>query len=186
MRKARTTLPIVISALVILGVLAVAGRAEKPSLPPGQPKPAPSSIRVGGAISGEGSPAEIRVTFVDSSFGYSEGSCFLSNPDYPPSLTVTGPGANMKQLRYYYCVNPDHPAGASMCGDPLNHGDDYYCLQIGGGTAQKKSDTGRVTFPIGSPWVISSKATMSRVAEGTLSVPVTYEVTAWTTPETAE
>jgi len=197
MRKARAILPVVLPALAILAVLTVSSQAEKPSSPPGQPKPepVPSRIEVGGAIRGEGDPKEIPVTFFDSSlltFEYplpdsTQGPLFISNPDYPPSLTVSGPGMNMKQLKYYYCVHASHVGQSErLCGDPVGHKNYYYCLLIGGGVVQKKSPTSRVTFAAGSPWRLSSKATMSTVATGTLSAQATYDVTAWSTPASAE
>jgi len=187
MRKVRRVLPIILAALAILGVLAVAGHAGKPSSPPGLSKPEPTKVQLTGGLVGIGAPTAIRVTFVDDSFGYEEENrTFMSNPDYPPSLTITGPGGNTKTLRYYYCT-AGHEGDPDMCNalsldppeDGTVHNDYYYCLQILGGNATKKSTNGEVVFPVGSAWRISSKATMSVVAQGTLGEEVTYTVVEW-------
>ena len=186
MRKVRNTLPIVLAAFAILGVLAVAGHADKPV------PVEPPSVELTEGLVGEGNPEEIRVTF-DSSLAFAypadctQGPLFISNPDRPPSLSISGPGMNMKQLKYYYCAYASHylpGSSALVCKDDTHH-PYHYCLLIGSGT-QKKSAPGRVVFPVGSPWNISSEAVMKVVISGTLSVPVTYNVTRWSTSASAE
>jgi len=97
MRKARNTLPIVLTALAILGLLAVAGHAGKP-VPP--PAPVPTKVSVTGGIQGEGSPTAIRVKFADSSFAdvYPAAPSFPSNPDAP--LTISGAGMKSRTLMF--------------------------------------------------------------------------------------
>jgi hypothetical protein len=108
MRRARNTLPIVLPAFAILGVLAVAGYA-------GKPVPVwPTTVQVTGGIKilpdGTGDPRQVRVEFADSSIDIprsgsdcATGREFISNPDYShsppmppdtPSLSVTGTSAN--------------------------------------------------------------------------------------------
>jgi|GEM_PF-2482380 len=196
MRKVRRTLPIVLPASMILGMLAVAGHAGKP-LPP----PLPTSVKLTGGIeiqatNNTGDPTRVRVKFIDSSLRipypitdpetYTKGQEFISNPDYSysppmppdtPSLSVTGTSAN-KTLAYFYCANILHEGkGATdlRCGLSAEHADYYYCLVISGGKAQK---TGVVVFPTGSNWMINKKTPSpgSTVAQGTLGAPVTYKV----------
>ena len=179
MRKARRTLPIVLPALAILVILAVAGYAGKPTPPP-QP-----SVVVTGGITGQGNPAEIRVTFVDSSlvaFYPGRTPCwFISNPDRPPSLgmVLIVPGPD-KALKYRYCSHPDHVGtDETMCAETTHDPHYYYCLTIHGGVTAKKgtADLSHVTFPVGSLWDISSKETMSVVKDGKLGTAVTYDLT---------
>jgi hypothetical protein len=176
MRKVRKTLPIVIPAFVILGILAVSGHAKKPSPPP-EP-----TVTVMGGIEGEGDPAMIRITFADSSFGdvYPSDSSFISNPDSPPSLRIfLSTTGKTKVLRYYYCTHNSHVGPDDLiCDDTLHNPDYYYCLRIGGGISQKKGRAfDHIVFPVGSPWIISWKKDNSIVASGTLSTETKYDVT---------
>jgi hypothetical protein len=168
MRKVRRTLPIVLPALAILGLLAVAGHAAKP-VPP-VPK-----VSVTGGIVGTGTPTAIRVTFADSSFAtaYPGARSFISNPDAP--LTIIAAGGNSRTLMYCYCTNSNHPPGALSCTDS-SHDPDYYCLWIHGGVQQRKSTSGEVVFPAGSSWQINSKVPKGFFASGTLSSEVIYQV----------
>jgi len=192
MRKVRNTLPIVFTALAILGLLAVAGHAGKPA-------PVwPTLVKVTGGITAEGNPRAICVTFADSSFTglYPQLAgppyLFISNPDSPPpqpadqpSLSILGPGPGVtaKELRYYYCISSDHVTSTAICdAKPLEapaegteHNAFYYCLMISGGT-QKKSAPGRVVFPAGSSWQINSKVPKGFFASGTLSSEAVYQV----------
>ena len=193
MRKVRNTLPIVLTALIILGLLAVAGHAGKPA-------PVwPTLVKVTGGITAEGNPRAIRVTFADSSFRglyplLDDGSVpsFISNPDSPPpqpadqpSLSILGPGPGIiqKELRYYYCISSDHATSTAICDAPpleapaegTEHNAFYYCLMISGGT-QKKNAPGRVVFPAGSSWQINSKVPKGFFASGTLCSEVIYQV----------
>ena len=176
MRKVRKTLPIVIPAFAILGILAVSGHAKKPS-----PSPSEPTVAVTGGIEGEGNPAMIRVTFADSSFepfGL-QNSSFISNPDYPPSLRTlldtTGP---TKILKYYYCTHESHASSDFLiCDEPSHDPYNYFCLLIGGGISQKKgSPFDHVVFPKESPWYISCKKDNSIVASGILSTETRYDV----------
>lgn len=81
-------------------------------------------------------------------------------------------------LRYWYCAHNDHVGTRDLlCEDP-GHENYYYCLTIGHGITHKKrpGNYDHVIFPIGSPWEISSKETLSVVKEGTLSIETTYDV----------
>jgi hypothetical protein len=178
MRKVRKTLPIILPAFAILGILAVSGHARKPTPPP-EP-----TVSVTGAITAYGDPKAIRVTFLDESLltckyegDATQGPQFLSNPDNPPSLKIILSAPPGKHLRYYYCAHT-HDTADFICNDASHSPYYYYCLTISGGITQKKnpSDTDHVVFPEGSPWSISWKNDNSTVAEGTLSMPVTYEV----------
>jgi hypothetical protein len=174
MRKARRTLPIVLTASVILGLLAAASQAKKPV-----PPPAPIMVAVTGGIVGTGTATAIRVTFLDGSFAtvYPAAPSFPSNPDAP--LTISDAAGNRKTLMYCYCVHPDHlSSNETVCSHDQtpSHDPYYYCLWIYGGVQQKKSTTGEVVFPAGSSWYINSKAEMKTVAQGTLLTPVTYKV----------
>lgn len=185
MRKVRVVLPSVATVAVIVGTLAVSGHAKKPASPPGQSRPEPILVSVAGGIAGEGNPYAIRVAFVDDSFGDLTGP-YVSNPDYPPSLKVTGPGRVNKRLRYYYCDGL-HDASETMCENSGHDPDHYKCLAIYDGTEDKR--TGLVTFPAGSSWRITQKVVSDTgqvsgklFAEGTLVAPVTYEVLEWGSP----
>jgi hypothetical protein len=177
MRKVRNTLPIVLPALVILGMLAVAGHA-------GKPVPPVPTVTVSGGIEGTGNPKATRITFADLSFRDSypqpDGKpvpSFPSNPDAP--LTISAAGGNRKTLMYCYCVHPDHlSSNETVCSHDQtpSHDPYYYCLWIHGGVQQQKSTSGEVVFPVGSPWYINSKAEMKTVAQGTLLTPVAYKV----------
>jgi hypothetical protein len=174
MRKARNTLRSVVTALVILGIIAVVGYAQK--VVPLASKPVPTASVTGG-IDGQGDPRAIRITFVDKSFGNEQGT-FVSNPDYPPSLNVytnvTSPGPKTQLLRYYYCDGP-HDEGDLMCDVSEHNPYNYKSLDIYGGIAQKKSN--QVVFPVGSHWKIGWKQTMSTIVEGDLKKAVIYELT---------
>ena len=187
MRKVKRTLPIVLPAFAILGILAVAGYAGKPA-------PVwPTLVQVTGGIEilpdGTGNPRAVRVHFADASIDFppsgsdcTTGREFISNPDYSPwmppdtpSLSVTGTSPN-KTLGYFYCAHKDHEVPTlSRCELRTEHADYYYCLVILGGRVQK---TGAVVFPTGSGWMINKKTPEpgSTVAQGTLGAPVTYKV----------
>ncbi len=183
MRKVRNALPIVLTTLAILGLLAVAGYAGKPA------PSMPTWVKVTGAITGEGDPDWIRVTF-DRSIDFPRpdsshtlGQVFISNPDSPPplpenapSLWVTGAGANLKQLHYFFCAHESHYQDGSTdlrCEAGEAHYDYYYCLLIFRGRTQK---SGAVVFPKDSNWEIRRKKDpQMTVARGTLDMPVTYE-----------
>ena len=191
MKKLRRTLPIILSAFAILGTLAVSGHAKKPA-----PPPVPTLVEVTGAIKvepdGTGDPEGIQVTFVDSSLlsyvyphdDATQGPVFISNPDRAshgqPSLYVVRIAGSMRtSLRFWYCAHKDHVGTEDLlCEDPVGHENYYYCLTIGHGITQTKrpGNFDHVTFPVGSPWSISSKETMSVVKEGTLSIKTTYDV----------
>ena len=181
MKKLRRILPIILPAFAILGTLAVSGHAGKPA-----PPPVPTWVKVTGAITGEGDPKAISVTF-DSSLAYAypegctQGPVFISNPDRTRSLYVILVAGRMrKALRYYYCAHKDHEGSTDLiCNDGEHNPDYYYCLTIGHGITQKKNPTAdfdHVTFPVSSPWEISWKVDDTVVKKGTLSVPVTYDV----------
>ncbi len=173
MRKARNTLLVVLTALVILGMLAVAGHAQK--VVPLVSKPAPI-VSITGAISGYGDPRGIGITFLSSSFRSNAGT-FISNPDYPPSLSVY-PDFTVRPktqiLSYYYCDSPDHDSGVLLCNVPAHSPEHYKRLRISGGIAQKWSN--QVIFPEGSAWAIGFKATGVVEQEGTLGSVVIYNV----------
>jgi len=184
MRKVRNTLPIVLAALAILGLLAVAGHAGKPA----SEKPVPTRVAVTGGIDGTGSPAAIRVTFLDGSFASTGlmGLPVISNPDAP--LTISGAGVNSRTLMYCYCVHPDHRStDESVCSQTPSHDPYYYCLWIHGGVQQRKSTSGEIVFPAGSIWHINSKVPWGEVPyQGTLMGEVRYNVTEWSTSASVE
>jgi len=179
MKKVRKTLPIVITAFTILGILSVSGHAKKPSPPP-EP-----TVTVTGAIQGTGDPEAIRVTF-DESLAYeypgddaTQGPEFISNPDYPPSLKIfISTPTTTKELRYYYCTHNSHASSDDLiCDDPTHSPDYYFCLLIGGGISQKKGRPfDHVVFPVDSPWNISWKKDDSIVASGRLSIETKFDV----------
>jgi hypothetical protein len=188
MRKVRRTLRIVLPALVIVGILAVAGPAGKPT-----PRPAPTLVKVTGAIQiephGVGDPEGVQVRFFDSSLltceypgdDATQGPVFISNPDKQPSLYVTNVAGSMqKSLRFRYCAHKSHIGSAdSICTDTSHDPAYYYCLTIGHGVTQAKNrnaEFDHVTFPIGSPWEISSKVDDTVVKRGTLAIATTYDV----------
>lgn len=175
MRKARNTLRSVVTALVIVGIIAVVGYGQK--VVPLASKLVPTASVTGGIV-GQGDPRAIRITFVDKSFGNERGT-FISNPDYPPSLNVypniTVPGTKTQILRYYYCDSPDHASGVLICNVPAHDPYNYKSLDIYGGMAQKW--TNQVIFPAGSHWKIGWKHTMSTIVEGDLKLAVTYDLT---------
>jgi hypothetical protein len=178
MRKVRNTLPIVLPALVILGMLAVAGHA-------GKPVPPVPTVTVSGGIEGTGNPKAIRITFADLSFRDSypqpDGKpvpSFPSNPDAP--LTIIAAGGNSRTLMYCYCVHPDHLSNETVCNQIPSHDPYYYCLWIFGGVQQRKSTSGEVVFPAGSSWQINSKVPPppgNDLYHGTLDGEVRYNVT---------
>ncbi len=181
MRKVRRTPPIVLSASVILAVLAVAGHAGKPT-------PPPQTVVVTGGITGTGSPNRISVRFVDPSLlvyqypieGANQGPVFISNPDSPAlDIVFVVPGPD-KVLRYRYCVHPSHiGSGELVCNSPSHDPDYYFGIRISGGVTAKKgnSNPSQVTFPSGSPYLIAWKKTMGTVWEGKLSQAVRYDLT---------
>jgi len=180
MRKARNTLRSVVTALVVLGTIAVVGHAQK--VVPLASKPVPTASVTGG-IQGQGDPKEIRIEFMDESFGpigYPPGTVVISNPDYPPSLNIytawTGPG-NTKtlMLSYYYCDSPEHVEGDLICTVAEHSLLNYRRLRILGGTAQKRSN--KVVFPAGSAWEIGCKETNGICESGQLTQGVIYDVT---------
>lgn len=181
--KKQRTLRIILPAFAILGRLAVSDHDRKPARPP-EP-----TVTVTGAIASTGDPAKIIVTLCDSSLlectypdDLTHGPEFISNPDYPPSLRVVfNPPNTTKILKYHYCAHESHVgSGELICENPDEHDPDYYfCLEIGGGISQKRkgSNFDHVVFPVDSPWKISWKKDNSIVAEGTLSIETTYDVT---------
>lgn len=191
MKNLRRTLPIILSAVAILGTLAVSGHAKKPA-----PSPVPTLVEVTGAIkikpNGQGDPARVQVEFVDPSLltyvyphdDATQGPVFISNPDRQshrqPSLYVIRIAGSMQtSLRYWYCTHKDHVGTEDLlCEDPVGHENYYYCLTIGHGITQTKhpGNYDHVIFPVGSPWSISSKETLSVVKEGTISIETTYDV----------
>lgn len=181
MKKVRKTLPIVIPAFAILGILAVSGHAKKPS-----PLPEPT-VTVTGAIEGTGDPEAIRVTF-DESLVYeypgddaTQGPVFISNPDYPPSLKIVLSASappRGKYLKYYYCVHKDHVGSTELkCSEASHSPDYYYCLEIHGGISQKKGRAfDHVVFPVDSPWNISWKKDDSIVVSDRLKIETKFDV----------
>ncbi len=184
MRKAASTLSIVLAASAILGLLGAVGYAGKPSTP----KPVPTQVAVTGGIEGAGTPAAIRVSFLDGSFASTPllGLPVISNPDAP--LTISSGGANSKTLMYCYCVHPDHRfTGESICDQIPSHDPYYYCLWIHGGVQRRKSTSGEIAFPAGSFWHINSKVPWGEVPyQGTLDGEVRYNVTEWSTSASSE
>jgi len=191
MRKVRRILPIVLGALIVLGILAAAGHAKRPTPPP----PEPTLVKVTGGIEIQSADhtadaTSARVEFVDSPLcitypntTYTDGQEFVSNPDQDrtppdtPSLWVIGTPGN-STLQYFYCAHVDHEnTTESKCEYLEDHVDYYYCLVILGGRKQK---TGEVVFPVGSSWMINSKIPDQdgnyTVARGTLTTPVTFQV----------
>ena len=68
MRKVRRTLPIVLGALIVLGILAAAGHAKRPTPPP----PEPTLVKVTGGIEIQSADhtadaTSARVAFIDPS-----------------------------------------------------------------------------------------------------------------------
>jgi hypothetical protein len=191
MKKVKVILPAILPVLLITGILAVSGHADKPESPPGlsKPKPEPILISVTGAIDGEGAPENISVEFMGGSFGEYAGS-YVANPDYPPALKISGPGRH-RSLSYYYCDSADLDHSTTedgICNDDGHDPDNYKNLRISNGRLVKKTD--KVIFPAGSRWRITQKivdpttgdVTGEIVAEGTLAEDVTYEVLEWSTP----
>lgn len=174
MKKASINLLLVLSALLILGMLAATGHAQKVVPLASNPKPA---VSLTGEISGGGDPRGIMITFLGSSFGVNEGT-FISNPDYPPSLSIysdfTVPGPHAQTLSYYYCDAPSHDPGVLLCNVP-DHSPDYYKrLRIFGGIVQKGNR--QVIFPKGSAWAIGFKTTGVVERQGELDGPVIYTI----------
>ena len=181
MKKLRRTLPIILPAFAFLGTLAVSSHAKKPVRPP-----EPTWVKVTGAITGEGDPQAISVTFDDSlAYAYPpgcmQGPVFISNPDRTRSLYVIRIAGPMRTaLRYYYCAHEDHEGSADLvCNNEEHNPDYYYCLTIGHGITQKKKPSANfdhVTFAVGSPWEISWKVGSTVVKKGKLRTAVTYDV----------
>ncbi len=176
MRKARNTLRSVVTALVILGIIAVVGHAQK--VVPLASKPVPTASVAGGIV-GQGDPRMIPIEFRDQSLPYKAGTIVISNPDYPPSLNVytnmTGPGIKTQMLSYYYCDWPKHNPSELVCKDPAHSPYYYKRLRILGGRAQKWSN--QVFFPVGSTWEIGCKDINGICDSGALTQDVIYDVT---------
>ena len=158
----------ILSTLAFLGIFEASSQAGKPSLQPGAP-----TIVLSGAIEGIGWATAIRVDF-GRSFGKPALSV-IANPDFSAAVYVNGVNRQSRTLLFYYCESPEHSRTPDLvCNDP-NHSPHYYkCLRIKGGIPQPKSD--QVIFPVGSPWDISSKETMSSIASGILQTAVSYDV----------
>jgi hypothetical protein len=178
MRKARNTLPVVVCALVILGMIAVAGHAQK--VVPLASKPVPI-VSVAGGIVGEGDPRAIPIQFLDRAFPYKPHTFVISNPDYPPSLNVytnmTGPGTKTQMLSYYYCDGP-HNSGDLICSVPEHDPYYYKRLRILGGIVEKRSN--QVIFPKGNQWTIGCKKDLPSTDpcySGVLTQDVIYDLT---------
>ncbi len=179
MRKARNTLLGILIAWVILGTVTVAGHAQK-VVPLATSKPAPF-VYVTGGIIGSGDPRWIRIAFLDGSFesvGYRAGTVVISNPDYPPSLSIypatPGPGVKTLVLSYYFCDSRDHGPSDLICTVPEHSPLNYKRLRISSGIAQKRSN--EVIFPAGSTWSIGFKETGVVEQEGTLESVVIYNL----------
>ena len=184
MRKVRRTLPIVLTASVIVGVLAIAGHAKKPT-------PSVPTIQVVGGIKivpdGPTTDAtNVRVEFLDSSFGSPwAGKSFPANADRSPALytVIMSPGAPDtldRRLRFYFCAHPDHQETTDdlRCQYPSEHSDYYYCLNLldGQTTAKGRGDLNHLTYLAGTVWSIGWKVNNSAVASGHLVTETTYDV----------
>ena len=120
MRKLRRTPPIVLTASVILGLLAVSGHAKKPT-------PSVPLIQVVGGIKilPDGTttdPASVRVRFDDGSFapfGWVAGKSFPANADRSPALytviqSAGTPDTLDRRLKFYFCAHPSHQKGEGL------------------------------------------------------------------------
>ncbi len=189
MRKIRKTLPIVLPAFAILGILAVSGHAKKPT-------PSVPLIQVVGGIKivPEGTTTDatnVRVQFLDSSFNDDPLTApwatlsFPANADRSPALYTVimraGPPDTLDRwLRFYFCTG-DHPEGTLRCDVPAHSPNFYYCLNLHNGqtTAKGRGDLNHLTFPAGTLWSIGWKAAADpnvAVASGRLVTPTTYDV----------
>jgi hypothetical protein len=184
MKKVKVFSVIILSVLLIVGLLADSGHADKPDSPPGlsKPEPEPVLVSITGSLEGEGNPYEISVKFVDASFGSLIGP-YIANPDYPPALKVSG-NKRHKRLSYYYCDNGSHSPANVICGDASHDPSNYKNLRISDGIYDK--NTQQVVFAAGSSWRITQKIILPSgdwtgeiVAEGTLEMEVTYKVLEW-------
>jgi len=138
------------------------------------------SVRVEGAISGVGDPANIRIRLTQESFGDEAGS-YVANPDGGfqvikprPGLEVFGTGKGPRMLRYPYCYASSH--GQSDYCDDSEHDPYYYKgLAIFGGRLEGKGGKTQIVWPPGSPWRIRSKDTYGLVDSGKLAAAVIYQ-----------
>ena len=191
MRKARTTLPIVLTAMAMSGLLAVAGHAAKPV-----PTTFPTLVKLTGGIELPApdyiaDPTHARVTFVGSAISFNRnpkfpdsttGQVFISNPDYTPGTSPYTPSLHVidfeggKALQYFFCAHKTHETdGLTRCEVRRKHDGYYYCLVIQGGTVVGTT----AVFPVGSLWFINSKIPYTdtvRVADGQLGMDVKYEI----------
>jgi hypothetical protein len=183
MKAARVVSAIVLPVLLVMAILAVSVYAGKPPSPPGRSKQKPVLVSVAGAIVGIGAPTSIAIELSDTFQGTDvygeyrdESGSFISNPDYPPSLRVSGPRKN-KRLSYYYCdsTTPEHTTTEDgICNDESHDPENYKRLLILGGTVEK--ETGDIVFPAGSAWRIGWKDIMGTLIEGTIDEEVRYAV----------
>jgi hypothetical protein len=180
MKKLRRNLPIILAAITILGMLVVTGHAKRPTAPP-EP-----TVTVTGAIEilPDGSttdPANVRVQFVDSSFGPLAGKSFPANADHSPALytvIMKVPADPVdKALRFYYCAHASHSETDLRCQDPEGHKDSYYCLTLHYGESGKKGigNLNHLTFPKDTWWTISPKTDLGTGTEGYLKTKATYD-----------
>ncbi len=186
MRKVRKTLPIVLPAFAILGMLAVSGHAKKPT-------PSVPTIQVVGGIKivPEGTTTDatnVRVEFLDSSFApfpSFAGKSFPANADRSPALYTVimraGPPDTLdRRLRFYFCAHPSHQQTTDdlRCQYPAEHSDYYYCLNLleGQTTAKGRGDLNHLTYPVDTVWSIGWKVDNGAVASGTLDTETTYDV----------
>lgn len=157
-------------AVLVVGALAVHGKADKPVSPLSPSEPL--LVRVTGEIEGEGNPAQMQVTFSGQSFGDVAGT-YTANPDGP--LEVLGVRKGARTLRYYYCAVCS-PASVDCCHDPDHDPVNYYSLLIYGGALEGKKETEQIVFPAGSEWEIRSKEPYGETFRfGTLQGPVIYK-----------
>ena len=187
MRKVRRTLPVVLPALAILGLLAVSSQARRPTPPP------PTIQVVGGIkILPNGTttdPTNVRVQFDDESFVTGcplwAGKSFPANADRSPALYTVimraGPPDTLdRRLRFYFCAHPSHTDQELRCQDPTEHSDYYYCLNLldGQTTGKGRGDLNHLTYPPGTFWNIGKKVVDgSTVPQGNLVTETTYDVT---------
>lgn len=161
---------ILLLAVLVVGALAVHGKADKPVSPPNPS--GPLLVRVTGEIEGEDHPAQMQLTFSDQSFGDVAGT-YTPNPDGP--LEVLGVRKGTRTLRYYYCAACS-PASVDCCADPDHDPVNYYSLIIYGGALEGKKETEQIVFPVDSEWEIRSKEPYGETFRfGTLQGPVIYK-----------
>ena len=172
MKRAKTAVPILLPLLLVVGILAVSGRADKPDYPPGL---SASTVLLTGAISGTGDPAHMKITFSDDSCGADlEGRTVVANPDGRFGVNGVGHGPNV--LYYYYCAADHYDSDVDCCNDSTHDPDYYYVVRIFGGVLEGKGNDTRVIFAAGSSWTISWKVSGQISSQGTLAAPVTYTV----------